>query len=102
MPVSTIGRKSVFARLVGLSAEMRDSSIAALESLAPAILKGKLPKFSSLRPQGCPYRAISKGVSRGAYGGGVGGACGLESSAYASGLGGAGVARGEEGLRVEK
>jgi hypothetical protein len=27
---------------------MRDSSIAALESLAPAILKGKLPKFSSL------------------------------------------------------
>jgi hypothetical protein len=27
---------------------MRNSSIAALESLAPVILKGKLPKFSSL------------------------------------------------------
>jgi hypothetical protein len=27
---------------------MRSTSIAALESLAPAILKGKLPKFSSL------------------------------------------------------
>lgn len=27
---------------------MRDSSIAALEELSPAILKGKLPKFSSL------------------------------------------------------
>jgi hypothetical protein len=27
---------------------MRDSSIAALESLAPAILKGKLPPYSSI------------------------------------------------------